>query len=189
MRHFKAAKSVITGCAFALAASSAWADGVLHFGQTATLPNLNPYILAPAYDPMVANVFDTLTRYDENLVPQPRLAESWSVFEDELTLTMTLRADVTFHDGTPFTSEAVKNSFDFVMNPDNGALIRGLAGRITSVETPDDRTVVINLSQPFPGIFDFLELFYIVDGETAEDFSSTANGTGRLSWRAMIPER
>lgn len=170
---------LMTGvAALAFAAGSAQADNIMRVGQTATLPNLDPYTLAPAYEPMVNNVYDTLTRYDSTLTPQPRLAESWSFSEDGLTLTLMLRDGVTFHSGKAFTSADVKASMDYVSNPDNGALIRGLAGRVVSLETPDPLTVVMSFEAPFPGVFDMLELFYITDGETSSDFSQTANATG-----------
>lgn len=168
----------ISAAAIALTAGTAFADNVLRLGQTATLPNLNPYVLAPAYEPMVNNVYDTLTRYDGDMSPEPRLAESWAFSEDGLTLTMNLREGVTFHSGKAFTSADVKASMDYVVNPDNGALIRGFAQRIVSLETPDDFTVVMTFEAPFPGVFDLFELFYIIDSETAGDFSQTANGTG-----------
>lgn len=170
--------SSIAAAALIAMAGAASADGVLRVGQTATLPNLNPFVLAPAYEPMVNNIYDTLTRYDANMAPEPRLAQSWEFSEDGLTLTMKLRDGVTFHSGKPFTSADVKASMDYVLNPDNGALIRGFAERVVSLETPDDNTVVMTFEAPFPGVFDLFELFFIIDGDTASDFSLTANGTG-----------
>lgn len=173
--------------AFSLMSSTAFADNILRFGQTATLPNLNPYTLAPAYGPLVNNVFDSLTRYDDDLTPQPRLSESWEFSEDGKTLTMKLRSGVTFHSGRAFTSADVKYSMDYVTNPDNGALISGFAKRIVSLETPDDLTVVMNFETAFPGVFDLLELFYIIDSESASDFSQTAVGTGPFKVTSHSP--
>ncbi len=177
----------IAATAFSLMASTAIADNVLRIGQTATLPNLNPYTLAAPNEPMVSNVFDGLTRYDKNLVPQPRLAESWNFSEDGLTLTLNLRKGVTFHSERPFTSADVKASMDYVVNPDNGALIAGFARRVVGLETPDDHTVVMKFEKPFPGVFDLLELFYITDSETSSDFSTTAVGTGAFRVMSHSP--
>ena len=168
----------VAAVALSLSAGAAFADNTLRIGQTAALPNLNPYVLAPAYEPMVNNVYDTLTRYDKDMTPEPRLAESWDFSEDGLTLTMTLREGVEFHSGKPFTSADVKASMDYVLDPDNGALIRGFAERVVSLEMPDAQTVVFTFDAPFPGVFDLFELFYIIDSETSSDFSQTANGTG-----------
>src|SRR5690348_10709751 len=43
---------------------------------------------------------------------EPSLAASWTASPDLKTYTFQLRKGVTFHDGTPFTSAAVKPSFD-----------------------------------------------------------------------------
>ena len=56
-------------------------------------------------------VFESLCDKLVNITPElefvPELATSWSWSEDAKTLTMQLREDATFHDGTPFNAEAV----------------------------------------------------------------------------------
>jgi len=47
----------------------------------------------------------------------PGLATSWSVSPDATAYTFNLRNDVKFHDGTPFTAEAVKVTFDRIIDP------------------------------------------------------------------------
>lgn len=48
----------------------------------------------------------------------PGLATEWSVNEDATEYRFTLREDVTFHDGTPFNAEAVKFTFDRIVDPE-----------------------------------------------------------------------
>ena len=58
-------------------------------------------------------IFDTLMWKDESgLIPY--LAEDYSVSEDGLTYTFQLRKGVSFTDGTPFTAEDVKFTFDYM---------------------------------------------------------------------------
>ena len=52
-------------------------------------------------------IFNGLVRLDEEVVPQPALAESWEISEDGLTYTFHLREGVTFHDGSEFTAADV----------------------------------------------------------------------------------
>ncbi len=86
---------------------------------------------------------------DENFEPQPYLAESWEVAEDGLSVTLNLVEGAVFHDGEPITSEDV--AFSITTARDNHPF-RTMFAPVTSVETPDDLTAVINLSEPHPAI-------------------------------------
>lgn len=80
----------------------------------------------------------------------PGLAESWELSDDARTWTFTLRSGVTFHDGTPLTSAAVKASWDRLLDPATQAPRASLLGgeNLESVETPDDSTVVVTHKEP-----------------------------------------
>lgn len=93
-------------------------------------------------------VFETLIGIDKNAEPVPGLAESWEFSDDGLVATFTLRDGVTFHDGSPFTSEAVKFSYERIKDPNTAAVSQSVFSIIDTIETPDDRTVVLNLTQP-----------------------------------------
>lgn len=51
----------------------------------------------------------------------PGLATSWTVSPDATVYTFKLREDVKFHDGTPFDAEAVKVTFDRIVDPNTRA--------------------------------------------------------------------
>lgn len=93
-------------------------------------------------------VFETLVGIDKNAEPVPGLAESWEFSDDGLTVTFALREGVTFHDGSPFTSEAVKFSYERIKDPNTAAVSQSVFSIIDTIETPDDLTVVLNLTQP-----------------------------------------
>ena len=107
-------------------------------------------------------VYEELLHFDENQELKGVLAESWEVSDDSLTYTFHLRQGVKFHDGTDFNSAAVKANFDRIFNADNGLKSRRTyfktssdgteTPRIASIETPDDYTVVITLSEAY-GVF------------------------------------
>ena len=86
---------------------------------------------------------------DEDFQPQPYLAESWEVGEDGLSVTLNLVEGAVFHDGEAITSEDV--AFSITTARDNHPF-RTMFAPVTSVETPDDLTAVINLSEPHPAI-------------------------------------
>ena len=68
--------------------------------------------------PLNANIFEGLVRMDPGYGIVPVLATSWSVKGD--TWTFKLREGVTFHDGRPFTAEAVKYAFDRIADIADG---------------------------------------------------------------------
>src|SRR6516164_8617537 len=45
--------------------------------------------------------FEGLVRFHDDGRPSPWLAESWTTAEDNLSITLQLRKQATFHDGTP----------------------------------------------------------------------------------------
>ena len=82
----------------------------------------------------------------EDLTPAPGIVESWEVSDDNKTVTFKLDPDRKWSDGEPITSEDVKYSLETL--GEEGALFSGYTSKVTSIETPDDETVVIETSQP-----------------------------------------
>ena len=87
--------------------------------------------------------------YDAEYNPMPYLAESWEIADDGLSVTLHLVEDAVFHDGMPITSEDVAFSIQTVQahHP-----FKTMYAPVTNVDTPDEHTAVINLSQPHPAI-------------------------------------
>lgn len=92
-------------------------------------------------------VFDTLFALDANGKPQPEMVESWKETPDKLTMTLTLRKDLKFHDGAPVTGEDVIASLKRWAERD--ALGQRLMAATAKLESPDPRTVVFRLKTPF----------------------------------------
>lgn len=84
--------------------------------------SLDPHAARTVDDFMVIrNVCEGLTAYDPTtLEPVPALAESWTVSEDGLVYTFTLREGVTFSDGSALDAADVKYSFDRLSDPNIG---------------------------------------------------------------------
>lgn len=103
-------------------------------------------------DNVLANVVESLVALRADLSIGPMLADSWDISSDARTYTFHLRHGVVFHDGSPFTSSAVKWSFDFLMRPENGFMCRGnydghRGAKVVGVRTPDAYTVVFELDR------------------------------------------
>ena len=151
---------VVVVALVAVAALGLWAAGA---------PEVEPDRLIVAYPQDVATfdimistappnevrhmVFETLFAPNAELVPQPHLATSAEVSDDELTWTITLRDDVTFHDGQPMTSEDVVASWGRYREV--GARAWEL-DRVDEVVAIDDYTVEFRLSAPLGSILESL---------------------------------
>lgn len=103
---------------------------------------------------VLENVFDTLVEPDQNLDMQPALAESWTVSDDQLTWTFTLRKGVKFQDGSDFTSADVVYSYRRIIDDKLANAWRLTA--ITDISAPDANTVVIKVGQPTPNLLSSL---------------------------------
>lgn len=102
------------------------------------------------------SMYDRLVHFEfDGLLPTPGLAESWEFSDDGLTLTFNLRSGVTFHDGTPFNSEAVAFNIDRGQNHPV-TTVSNILQSIESVDTPDELTAVLKLSRPDTGLLGIL---------------------------------
>ena len=125
------------------------AEGRLVVGVTLEPPHLDPTAgAAAAIDEVVyANLFEGLTRIDENGAVQPALAMRWDISEDGLTYTFHLREGVRFHDGSTMESSDVAFSLQRASATDSTNAQKRLFEPIASVATPDPATVLITLKR------------------------------------------
>jgi peptide/nickel transport system substrate-binding protein len=89
---------------------------------------------------------DDKLEYVPSLAVEVPTVENGGISKDGLRYTFKLRKGVTWHDGAPFTSADVAFTYSVLVNPDVD--VRGRVGwnKITTVETPDDATVVFHFS-------------------------------------------
>ena len=93
-------------------------------------------------------IYEPLVRLDSQLQIVPAIAQSWQFNADGTKLTFKLDPKAKFQNGSPVTAADVKASFERILNEATGAAVRANFLSIASIETPDDKTVVFNLSQP-----------------------------------------
>jgi peptide/nickel transport system substrate-binding protein len=99
-------------------------------------------------------VYDTLLTLDTEAQPHPNMATSWSYNEDNTVLTLELRDDITFSDGTPLDVDAVRANIEHLRagtGPNNF-----MVAAVTDVTAVDPHTAQIHLSDPVPSFVTYL---------------------------------
>jgi peptide/nickel transport system substrate-binding protein len=134
-------------------------------------------------------VYERLIDYDQNVVAQPMLAESWDFSNDGKQLTFKLRKNVKWHTGREFTADDVKYSVERIRDPKvGGGFFVSYTKRIASVESPDKYTAVLNFDPPWPTALDLFGQLNMVDPQTVQgpNAQTSAIGTGPFTfveWR------
>jgi peptide/nickel transport system substrate-binding protein len=111
--------------------------------------NVDPRVATDAYGEQILQMTHaSLVGRDGAGEPLPDLAQRWES-PDPRTYVFHLRAGLRFHDGRPVTSADVRYTFAWILDAANRSPHRGLYRHLASIETPDARTVVFRLSEPF----------------------------------------
>jgi peptide/nickel transport system substrate-binding protein len=96
---------------------------------------------------VILSAYQGLLKYKADSTDfEPVLATSWDVSPDKLTYTFHLRSGVTFHDGTPFDSAAVKTSFQRRLDVNSAPAY--MLAQVADMQTPDPMTFAVKLKQP-----------------------------------------
>jgi peptide/nickel transport system substrate-binding protein len=186
---FRIALSLVLGLT-ALSGAQAQSKNTITLGVTLEPPHLDPTAgAAAAIDEIVyANVFEGLTRIDQNGAVQPQLASEWSVSDDGLVYTFKLRPDTGFHDGTALDASDVVFSLDRARGPDSVNAQKPLFAAIDKVEAVDPQTVRITLSRPEGSLLFNLGWgdAVIVGPETADTNKSKPVGSGPFKFERWV---
>jgi len=156
--------------------------GTLKAAKLGDVANLDGHYWSPNGGLHVWMAYDTLARYDQNLKPQPQLAESWDVSSDLKTIKVNLRKGVTYHSGRELTSDDIVWNFQRALDPKvTVGIITGFFGKDPKFTANDKYTVTLTTSEPWPTVFDMFHAVNILDKENTileNNAQSKAVGTG-----------
>jgi peptide/nickel transport system substrate-binding protein len=131
-------------------------------------------------------IFDRLLQTDANGDIQPMLATEYK-WVDPQTLELTLRDDVSFHNGEKFTADDVKHTLERIMQPDLPTELRARIATLDKIEIPNPTTVRLLLKEPNSTFPSALATIDVVSKSVPEDqIATTPVGTGPfkfVEWR------
>lgn len=192
--YFMAALLIMTalgGCAGGTGESSEDKSSVV-VGIQQDIDSLDPHkATAAGTKEILFNIFEGLVKADPNGNLMNAVASDYTISDDGLVYTFTLREGVKFHNGNEVTAEDVKYSLERVSGLlDGTALISTLSaekGGITSVDILDDKTVQVTVGSAN------LELIYsftaaIIPAGSGEDMEAQPIGTGPFSFVSYKPQ-
>jgi ABC-type transport system substrate-binding protein len=132
---------------------------------------------------MVDYVVETLVTVEDDGTVTGKLAETFEVSEDGLTVTLGLKEGVQFQDGTPFNAEAVKFNLERIVDPNLTVPLGAPFEVMESVTAVDESTVEIKLSRPSPG---FLSALSVTTAAIIAPASVTAEGNTNENYQHPV---
>lgn len=130
------------------AMGTAQVGGTLQWGGAVPVQGLDPHVdTSAASKRVLENIYEELVMLRDDYSIEPHLAKTLEQSEDNTLLSMELREDVTFHDGSELTAEDVLATYERVQNGD--FLATGFFEYVEELRAPDDYTFEIQLTQPF----------------------------------------
>ena len=171
---------------------------VFRYNEHANINTLDPAFARTLQDTWVANqLFNSLVEMDSDLNIVPSIAKNWTISEDALTYTFSLRNDVYFHKhylfGKDSTRLVVAEDFKFSLNRlrDDKVAAPGswVLNKVEDFEALSDTIFQVKLKEPFPAFIGLMSMKYcsVVPKEIVEfygtDFRSNPIGTGPFKFK------
>lgn len=163
--------------------------GSVTVGIAQDLDSLDPHkAVSAGVSEVMFNIFEGLVKASSDGEVNPAVASDYTVSEDGLTYTFTLRDGVTFHNGEAVTVEDVVYSLERCAGSENdGVALITAFSNVTDIQAPDQDHVVITLAQPS------LEFIYsltaaIIPAGSGEAMSQAPVGTGPFRFVSYTPQ-
>ena len=149
-RMLASAITILVAASTLMAPSIARAASVFKVATSAAVTTWDPIQSFSTEAFYMTNIYEPLLwKNPDGVSPEysPALATSWSSSKDGKTWTFKLRQGATFHDGSPVTPDAVKQSFEISKKIGGAGFIWDA---LKSVDATGADTVVLNLSYAAP---------------------------------------
>lgn len=134
-----------------IAAAAAQQSPLVRIAITQNDKNWTPYTYQtgdPGYN-VLTLMYDTLLWHDKDNNVIPWLAKDYKVSPDGLTVDITLRDNVKWSDGQPFTADDVKFTYDYILEFNHGRFTPEISGVLASTVITAPNKVSFKLKAPF----------------------------------------
>ena len=173
------------------------AGGRLVFGAWQDPDTLDPHTTGlAATSRILIHIYDPLVwRNPADGQFYPGLAESWEISPDGKEYTFRLRQDVVFHNGEPFTADAVKFSFDRIADPATKSLGRAALGPYERTDVVDPYTAKVVFTEAFSPFLTYAGVVVVLRpvspkavAELGEEINNQPIGTGPFMYTEYVKQ-
>ncbi len=174
---------------------------VFRYNESSNISSLDPAFAKDQRNIWATHqLFNGLVRLDDALQVQPDIATHWTISEDALVYTFSLRKEVYFHSHPLFgaaqtrtvVAEDVRYSLLRLTDPQLAAPGGWVMQQVEAIDVLDSHTLQIKLKQPFPAFLGLLAMKYcsVVPKEAVDYFGDRfrANpiGTGPFQFKLWV---
>lgn len=103
---------------------------------------------------IASNIFNALLKYNANLDLEGDLAESWTISDDQKTITFKLKPNLSWADGHPLTSADVLFTWKLVTDENTRSPYASDYQLVKKVDTPDPLTFSVTYDQAYAPALD-----------------------------------
>jgi len=162
-------------------AAQATRGGLLRVGLDVDADTLDPRLTRNTSGRRITELaFNGLVAINSDYTPVPDLAERWENPDDK-TWVFHLKQGVKFHDGSDFTANDVKFTYESVLDQAFNSPARAFYLSVDTVEATDRNTVKFTLKTPFAPFLSYMDLAIVpqaVVQKLGTDFGTKPAGTG-----------
>ncbi len=136
--------------------------------------DLNPGLGVLVEDYILYNlIYDSLLNIDLEGNFQPEVATDWTVSDDGLTWTLTIRDDIVFHDGEPLTADDVVFSLTLFRDTEAFPLLPSYMAPFIDIQAVDATTVTLTSESPVAAFEYRMPAMYILPQHIWEGVDAT----------------
>lgn len=161
--------------------------GTLRVALTNDMTNYDPQQFSTVNFFLIKNLYDSLIEYSAEGEAMPSLATEWTISDDNTSVSLTLRDDVTFHSGTAFDAEALTATLEKASDPERGKNVYSTMAIVKDWSVDGEHAITINFNGPIPErqITDLLQFLLPIDPGAMDSLETSEGGTGAF----MLDER